>query len=54
MAHIWLAGSKEEVGQSLPDLGQSSIAHETIEALRKIGLLDEIIGKRSLPPEIGR
>lgn len=33
---VWLAGSKEGLGRSL-------IAHETIETLRKIGLLDDIL-----------
>lgn len=40
---VWLAKSKEETGQSHPGIGQSSIAHETIEVLREIGLLDDII-----------
>ena len=41
---VWLAESKEETGQSLRgSIGQSSIAHETIEALRESGLLDDII-----------
>lgn len=40
---VWLAGRKEKKGQSLPGIGQSSIAHETIEALRQAGLLDDIV-----------
>lgn len=40
---VWLAGNKEAYDRSQPGLGQSSIAHETIEALRGIGLLDDII-----------
>jgi hypothetical protein len=40
---VWLAGSKEETGQSQPGIGQSPIAHETIEVLREIGLLDAIL-----------
>jgi hypothetical protein len=43
---VWLAGSKEETGQSHPGIGPSSIAHETIEALREIGLLDDIIATK--------
>lgn len=43
---VWLAESKEEIGQSHPGIEQSSIAHETIEALREIGLLDDIITTR--------
>jgi hypothetical protein len=39
---VWLAGGKEETAQFLPGIGQSSIAHETIEALREIGLLDDV------------
>jgi hypothetical protein len=40
---VWLAESKGEADQPLPGIGQTSIAHETIEALREIGLLDDII-----------
>lgn len=40
---VWLAGSKEETGHSQPDIEPSLIAHESIEALREIGLLDDII-----------
>ena len=40
---VWLAGSKEETNQTQSGIGQFSIAHETIEALREIGLLDDII-----------
>ena len=40
---VWLGESKDEADQSLPGIEQSSIAHETIEALREIGLLDDII-----------
>ena len=40
---VWLAGSKDKTDESQLGIGQSSIAHETIEALRKIGLLDDII-----------
>jgi hypothetical protein len=43
---VWLAGSKAETSQSQLGIGQSSIAHETIEALRGIGLLDDIIATR--------
>ncbi len=43
---VWLAGSKEEQAQSLLGIGQSSIAHETIVALRDIGLLDDIIATK--------
>jgi hypothetical protein len=39
---VWLAGDK---GRERPhlDLGSPSIAHQTIEALREMGLLDDII-----------
>ncbi len=40
---VWLSGSKEETGQSQMGIGQSSIAYHTVEALRRIGLLDEIV-----------
>jgi len=40
---VWLSGSKEEMDISCPGIGQSSIAHHTIEALREIRLLDDII-----------
>ena len=40
---VWLAQSKEGASQSQPGVGQFPIAHETIEALREIGLLDDII-----------
>lgn len=40
---VWLAQSKEGASQSQPGVGQIPIAHETIEALREIGLLDDII-----------
>jgi hypothetical protein len=43
---VWLAGSKEETGQAQPDIRPSSIAHETIEALREIGLLDDIMATK--------
>lgn len=35
---VWLAGDKVEQGQL-----QTGVAHQTIEALRKIGILDDII-----------
>ncbi|HIP71345.1 MAG TPA: hypothetical protein EYH05_08115 [Anaerolineae bacterium] len=40
---VWLSRSKEETSKSLPGIGQSSIAHKTIETLQRIGLLDEIL-----------
>ena len=40
---VWLAAVKDETGLFPPGLGASSIAHETIAALREIGLLDEIV-----------
>lgn len=43
---VWLAGSKEKTDQPLPGIGPSSIAHETIRALREIGLLDDIIATK--------
>jgi hypothetical protein len=39
---VWLAAVKDETGLFPPGLGASSIAHETIAALRGIGVLDEI------------
>lgn len=54
---VWLAESEEETGQSLPGIGQS-IAHETIEALRKMGLLDDIVATKEglvvYPTELNR
>jgi hypothetical protein len=43
---VWLAGSKEKTGQSLPGIGPSSIAHETIGGLQEIGFLDDIIATK--------
>jgi len=40
---VWLSRNKGEVDQSQPGIGQSSIAHHTIAALREIGLLDDVI-----------
>ena len=40
---VWLAESKKEADQTQPGIGQSSIAHETIEALREIDLLDDVV-----------
>jgi hypothetical protein len=40
---VWLAAVKDETGLFPPGLGASSIAHETIAALREIGLLNEIV-----------
>lgn len=40
---VWLAGSKEEPGKSRRDVVQSSIAHQTVEALRVAGLLYDIV-----------
>ncbi|NKQ35415.1 MAG: hypothetical protein HF973_07335 [Chloroflexi bacterium] len=40
---VWLSTSKENADQSHLGMGHSSIAHETIEALRGIGVLDDII-----------
>ena len=37
---------EEEVGQPLPGVGRSSIAHETIKAVREISLIDDIITTR--------
>jgi hypothetical protein len=41
-----LGGSKEETDQHQPGMGSSSFAHETIRALREIGLLDDIINTK--------
>ena len=43
---VWLAGSKDEDGQFQPGMEQPSIASQTIEALREIGLLDDIIATK--------
>ena len=55
---VWLAGSKGEVEQFQSGKGQTSLAHETIEALREISLLDDIIvtkeGLIVYPAEIER
>jgi hypothetical protein len=40
---VWLAAAKDETGLFPPALGASSMAHETIAALRGIGVLDEIV-----------
>jgi len=52
-AAVWLGASKEEVvetrlyrhssAQAFADVEQSSVGHYTVEALRGIGLLDELI-----------
>ncbi|MCC6604711.1 MAG: hypothetical protein IT327_15995 [Anaerolineae bacterium] len=39
---VWLAAGKGEADQPLRGIGPSSMAHETVEALREIGLLDDI------------
>jgi hypothetical protein len=39
---VWLASGKAKTSQAQPGIGQFSIAHETIEALRQFGLLDDI------------
>lgn len=45
-AAVWLAGDKDETEPARPGIGDSSIAHETIVALRQIGLLDDIIATK--------
>jgi hypothetical protein len=40
---VWLGESRQETDQSQSGLGQSSVAHETIKALRAMGVLDDII-----------
>ena len=40
---VWLAGSKEMIDPHLPGIGPSSMAHQTIEALREAGVLDDIV-----------
>ncbi|MCA9944953.1 MAG: hypothetical protein KC449_15820 [Anaerolineales bacterium] len=40
---VWLAEGKDKAESSRLGIGQSSIAHQTIEALWEIGVLDEII-----------
>jgi hypothetical protein len=39
---VWLAGDRDKAQNQL-GLGSPSIAHQTIEALREVGLLDDII-----------
>ena len=43
---IWISGSKEQTSPPQPDIGQSSVAYETIEALQEAGLLDDIIATK--------
>jgi hypothetical protein len=43
---VWLTGSKERSDLPLPGIGDTSIAHHMIEALREIGLLDDIIATK--------
>ena len=43
---VWLSSRKEQISHQQPGIGQSSIAHEAIEALREIGVLDDIIATR--------
>lgn len=40
---VWLAEGKDNLGQGQAGIRQSSIAHQTIEALRAAGLLDDIM-----------
>jgi hypothetical protein len=40
---VWLAGSKDEISQFPSGIERTSIAHQTIEALREIRLLDDIM-----------
>ena len=40
---VWLAAGKDNSGQRQPGIGQFSIAHQTIEALREVALLDDIV-----------
>jgi hypothetical protein len=42
-AAVWLAGRRDEQYPTQPGIGPTSIAHQTIEALRQIGLLDDIL-----------
>ena len=41
---VWLARGKGEINQ--PGIDQNSIAHQTIKALRDLGLLDDIISTK--------
>lgn len=43
---VWLAAGKGEAEQPQPGMGQPSIAHETIEALREIWVLDDIFATK--------
>ncbi|MEI2609627.1 MAG: hypothetical protein V9G20_13440 [Candidatus Promineifilaceae bacterium] len=56
-AAAWLGGERDEKGHIQSVMEQTSISHKTIEALREIGLLDDIIAtKEGLvihPAEIG-
>ncbi len=40
---VWLGESNKVADQNEPAIGQSSIAHQTIEVLRDFELLDDII-----------
>ncbi len=40
---VWLSAGKEEGDETRPGIGELSIAHHTIETLREIGLLDDIV-----------
>jgi hypothetical protein len=43
---VWLAGTGDEQDSTQPGIGQSSVASLTMEALREIGLLDDLISTR--------
>jgi len=43
---VWLAGNKGGGDSPLPGIGDASLAHHTIVALREIGLLDDVIETR--------
>ena len=43
---VWLSGRKEQTPKPQPVMGQSSVAHETIEALRQVGLLGDIVATK--------
>jgi hypothetical protein len=45
-AAVWMARSKENQKQAQVGVGESSIAHLTIEALRHGGFLDDLIVTR--------
>ncbi|RMD50615.1 MAG: hypothetical protein D6835_04180, partial [Candidatus Thermofonsia bacterium] len=44
---VWLASSKDKANTAPSGIGSPSIAHQTIEALRQAGLLDDVVTTRA-------